>query len=540
MSPIVVLLLVTAVAVLLDLALIWAWRYRKSRRMPSATSGPPPAPPRWFAAFVDRLGDLFAAARRNLRLGLAWAREDLAASDGDRLRLSLVAACLLLNLSIGYLYADVVMVEGWQLWTWLISSVVAVAALLPGVRPSWRWSQEASIVLGLAVVAAILRFVRLDTIPPTLHGDESLTVDFTLRHVFPPDRGTIFPFRAGLYSQPTLYNYLLWASLRLFGENFVGLRLTSAVAGSLAILLTYFAVVQLSSRRVALLGAAFLTTYHYHVHWSRLGLNNIWDTLWVPAILGFAAWGWANRRLGAAVVSGVALGLSQYFYSGSKIAFLLLAAWVVGRFRTQRDGRRMFAFLTRLLAASAVIAAPIAIFVVRQPGLYFERLNRITFWQPGAGLGYERLSLEFFEAAANQLVRAAAGFTSLTDMSGFYRPDVPLVLGLAAPLFLAGLFLASIRRSYLPVLWVALTALFGGFLLQATPASSHYVTAIPAIAWLIGVALDAIWDHGGPWLSAGLLLAMIATDLWFYFGVYIPGGPPPDRSLPFPTPQPPL
>jgi hypothetical protein len=454
--------------------------------------------------------------------------------ERGRLRTTVLVACLLLNASIGYAYAEAIMVQGWQIWTWLLVSIVAVVVLVPSGGPPLGWSREAWIVVGLTAVGAALRLAALDQIPPGLHGDEGRLAEFTLVHVYPEPGLTLAPFRVGLYSQPTLFNYLVWLSMQLAGRNLVGLRMASAIAGTMAIPMTYFAVTQFSGRRVALFSAALMAGYHYHIQWSRLSLNNIWDTIWIPAIVGFFAWGWSRRWSGGAVLSGIALGMSQYFYAGSKIAVFLLPFVAYTLWREERDTRRLLVFGAKTLAVAAVIAAPILVFATRETAFYTERWNVVFFWNDTASSGFIPIGLGWWDALRDQAFRALAGFTSFTDRTGFYRAGVPLVMGLAAPFFVAGIIWAIIQRQFIPVVWMGLTMAFGGFLVSATPSSSHYVPAIPAIAWLIALLLEGVWRHVRPWLAVVLLLAIVASDLAYYFGVYVPSGSPGDFNLPFP------
>lgn len=382
-KTVLILLAVTITAILLDLILIWSWRYWRIRRGGRpAESSPKPLPTPVLLAFegLERMGRRLG---RNAARLVVLARDEFPHDDRGRLRMAVLLACLLLSASIGYAYAEAIMVEGWQLWTWLVVSTIAVVTLMPASRVRVGWSREAWIVLGLTVASAALRLIALDRIPPGLHGDEGRSAEFTLIHVFRAPGLTLAPFRAGLYSQPTLYNYILWASMRLFGQDAIGLRLPSAIAGTLAIPMTYFAVSQVSGKRVGLFAAALLTAYHYHIHWSRLALNNVWDTLWIPAILGFFAWAWSTRWSGAAVFSGVALGLSQYFYAGNKIAVFLLPFLAYTLWRKERDTRRLLVYGAKCLAAAAVVAAPILVFASREPAMYLERWNVVLFWQPG-------------------------------------------------------------------------------------------------------------------------------------------------------------
>ena len=122
----------------------------------------------------------------------------------------------------------------------------------------------------------------------------------------------------------------------------------------------------------------------------------------------------------------------------------------------------------------------------------------------------------------------------MTESTGFYGPSFPLVAALAGPLFFAGLLWAIRKRRFMPVLWALLAMFFGGFLLKATPGSSHFVVIIPAIVWLIAILLDGVMERGHPRLALALLAVIMAADLFLYFGVYLPSGTHPHLDLPFP------
>jgi RsiW-degrading membrane proteinase PrsW (M82 family) len=132
-----------------------------------------------------------------------------------------------------------------------------------------------------------------------------------------------------------------------------------------------------------------------------------------------------------------------------------------------------------------------------------------------------------------QFIWTLLSFTAIPEGAGFYRPGVPLVIGLAVPLLLAGVFWQIHRRELVPVFWLALTMFFGGFLLEALPASNHYAVAIPAIVWLIASPLEALIRFGRSRWALLALAVIVATDLYFYFGIYAQA-PSLDFIHPFP------
>ena len=459
-------------------------------------------------------------------------RTEIRPNERHMMQVVVGVAGMVVSLALGYGYADIIWVTGWQLWMWAAAVGVVTAALLSWAnRP--RLGRPSRRTVGLAVagfvVVVLLRVLFLETVPGGLHVDEMGVADFAARHVFPGTGQTLNPFVTGVASQPTLYHYLTRLAFLLFGYSITGLRLSNAIAGSLGVVATYAAISQLANRRTALFGAALMATYHYHIHWSRLGLNNVWDTLWAPLLLAAFVWGWRKGWSGGAVLAGLALGLSQYFYAGNKIGLFLLAYVMVVLYR-QEPGRqetarqKMLVHGGKLVITAVTVAAPITLFALLKPDVYLTRTYQVMGWQSGYiidAIGEYNL----WRYLGHQLWRNLGAFTAVPEITGFYGPGVPFLIGLAAPLFIAGILWSLWKRQFVPVLWVLLTVFFGGILLGGSPSSSHYVVVIPAICWLTAVPLNWLWENGQRRLSLFLLIAIMATDLIFYFGVYVPSGP---------------
>ena len=433
----------------------------------------------------------------------------------------------MITASLGAYNADTIMVAGWQLGAFFACVILAALVMFPsgpiplqlGRRTKWG-------LVALFVAALFLRVFGLGVLPAGLHVDELGTVDFTLRHVFRSSSQTISPFRTGASSQPALYNYITWLSLKIGGESIAGLRLSSAFAGSLGVMATVGMVAVLHKWRTAWFAGIYMAVSHFAIHWSRIGLNNIWDTLWVPLSLGAYAWGWNRRWDGGAVIAGLALGFSQYFYFGSKLGIFLLGFLFVSLWRRNRDTTQLIRSGTKCFAMAAVIAAPIFIFTITNPDEAFRRLTTGFAFSP-------ELPASVIPSASRQFLDTLLSFTSIPENTGFYRPGVPLVLGLAAPLLVAGFIFTIYKRRFLPAIWIILTMLLGGFILFGIPASNHYVVAIPAIAWLVAIPLNALTGFGRARVAWSLLVIMILSELVFYFAIFSQA-PPGDLSLPFP------
>lgn len=479
----------------------------------------------WWRVRQRRLGVETAVSPRTLWQQVkTWWRTELRENEGQMMQVIVAGAALFTSISLGAVYVRQPWVDGWQLWTWLISVGVLVTAVTP-----WRHIPRVHIphrywLYGLLLLTLLLRLPLLSVVPGGLHVDEMGVAGYAVQHVFPPAAQTINPFHTGASSQPALYHYLIRLSFALFGYTIPALRLTSALAGTAAVLATYLLVRTFANARTGLLAAALMSTYHYHVHWSRIGLNNIWDTLWVPLVLAAFAWGYRRNWSGGAVLAGVALGLAQYFYGGNKIVLFMLPLLLWMLYRERRDGRRLLIHAGKLAVTAVAVGAPITLFALIQPDIFFARSRVVYAWQREAiiaAVGDYNVPQYVWQ----QIWRNVGAFTSVPEVTGFYGPGVPFLFGIAAPLFLIGVLWAIWRRNWLPLAWLALTIFFGGIMLTGAPSSSHFVVVIPAICWLTAVPLNWLWENGRWRLALLLVVAIMLTDLFFYFGMYVPSGP---------------
>jgi len=458
-------------------------------------------------------------------------------TERARAQLWLALGAVAVSAYLGWTQTDEFPVAGWQLWFWLGTIAFVLYILWPLTPPPGvRWSRRVGWGLaGLGLLALGLRGVLLEQFG--LHVDESGVADFVLRHVLARLGETANPFLTGSSSQPILHYYLVRLSLDFVGQTITGLRLPSVVAGSLGVMLTWALVAEVSGRRTATLTALVMATYHFHIHWSRIALNNIWDTVWVPLMLLGCVWGWKHRWSGGALIAGVAVGFSQYFYAGSKVGVLLIGLWLIGVWRTDPawDWRWACIFIGKLALTALVIGLPITLFAGRHPDIYFIRTREVYGWSEAA-MRAAQGSSDPWAYLGFQIRHAIGGFVDLPDITGFYGPGVPLTLELATPLWMVGVVWAMRQKLYLPVAWFGLTLLFGSVMLGGNPSSSHVVVAIPAVCWLIVLVPEALWQAGYGWLAVALVAVVMGTDVYFYFGHYL-WHPHPDLRLPFPIIQ---
>jgi len=410
-------------------------------------------------------------------------------------------------------------------------------------RTAWL---EAAMVAGLAILAFALRAVSLESIPFALGGDEAWH-GLLARQVLEGKLRN--PFVMGYMSMPTLFYWPVSWSLWLVGDTMVGLRLPAALAGAATAPVLYLLARRLWGRRVAFLATAFLATYDYHLHYSRLGANNVWDALFVLLALWALVEGLAAKerphQVRAYLLAGLAMGLSAYFYTGARLLPLMIGAyllflWLRPRLVRARetpwpglDGR----LILLLLVAFAVAAGPILGFAQAHPDDWNARVNQVGILQSGWLAREPGLTgKSTLQILAEQLGRAAGAFHVFPDRTAWYGADRPLLGFLAGMFAMLGMVWAAMhwkdRRCFLVLLWFWSVIVTGGMLTESPPSSQRLVLAIPAVALLVALGLeqtvnlarraaglDVHWERVA---LGALLLALALGSVHFYFVEFTP------------------
>ncbi len=434
----------------------------------------------------------------------------LAAGDGGRMRRPWIAIGAWL-LAIGLVIAG-----NWQ------GRAGQSARLWPPL--------ELLLVGALFLAALLLRGLSLAENPWVLTGDEA-SGGLTALEFITGQRDNVF--NVGWFSFPSLFFFVQSLSVRLLGQTVEGLRAPSALVGALTVVALYWYTRPAFGRAVALGASAYLAAFHFHVHFSRLGLNNVWDGFFFTVLSGALWRAWARNQRGAFVLAGLSLGLAQYFYASARAMFLLVAVFLLAAGIKDRVAfRQRLPGLVALAVATLVVCLPLGAFYARHPDDFRAPFRRTTIL--GARLDAEiaRTGTSAVHVLAVQFKNAALGFTS-TNLRGWYEPNHPMLLALAAALFLAGLGLVLSSLKDLKNLWLVLwlmSAVVASGLSNEPPTAQRYVMVAPAVAVL--VTLPVV--RSGLWLSGlrprhsllvrgalGLALALAAGhDLRFYFGDY--------------------
>ncbi len=469
----------------------------------------------WLAQAVHRVGYwLGVAGWQALLLLLALALTGLARlAAGDialaqRWDVSVVAWLL----ALGFALVGGVPLDEWRLW---LRRGLGLA--------KWEWW----LLLGLFMGAWLLRGTAVTQFPNTFSGDEgSAGLHAALFLQGKADNW----FTIGWFSFPSFYYALQSVFLDLFGQTVEALRYFAALGGSLAVVATYLLARVMFDRGTAVAAAVVMMGSHYHIHMSRIGLNNVWDSLFVALVLACLWTGWRTGRRLPFVLAGLALGLGQYFYVSVRVLPLLVLLWaVVMWWRHPRQWRERLPDFGLSAYTAVLTIFPLAIYFARHWAEFQAPLNRVTI------LGERLASMSANEGhnqawiVLGQMWQAALGFTHL-PLRLLYQPGVPLLLPFAAGLFLAGLAWALLRfdgRFGLLLLPLLSVPILSGFS-QDPPASQRFILAMPSVAVLVGLPIGLVarwlrqlWPESKVWVGLGtavLLLWLTMIDITFCFG----------------------
>jgi predicted DNA-binding antitoxin AbrB/MazE fold protein/4-amino-4-deoxy-L-arabinose transferase-like glycosyltransferase len=417
------------------------------------------------------------------------------------------------------------------------ASCIPKARVLLRLRVEQHW--PAILALGAIMLLALgLRVWSLDGIPPTLGGDEGSQGLEAIKVLTGEIRN---PFSTGWLGVPTMSFFFNAPSIALLGNTATALRLPWALVGTLTVLCSFFLVKRLAGMALGLTTALLLATYHYHIHFSRLGSNQVADAFFVALALLLLYRAYDRRSLLDWALCGVVVGAAQYFYAGARFTAVVVA--VVILFLLLRDRSR---FLREngwgvlvLLGAALLVGAPMIQYAVRFPQEYNARVNEVGIFQSGwLAREQEIRSQGALPILFDQLKRAALAFNVYPDRTLWYGSPRPLFDTGAGALFLLGLGYASVRladrRLFPMVAWWWGAVILGGMLTESPPSSQRLITLAPPAVFFVALALVRVGQlvlrsWGAPryqrllaiYLTAAALVLSIGSIRW-YFVEYTP------------------
>jgi len=443
--------------------------------------------------------------------------------------LLLAAVCYVASLALWYTQGETLIVR--LCWlagiTLLLLSQLRLHSLPSAIRNrlstiSHRPSAiELALLALILVVAFALRFYRVEVLPFDMHGDMA-SHGFQARELIYGAERTLW--RVGYGEVPMLGYAPMAVTLRLFGDNLFGLRMSAVIEGTLSVLGLYLLARELYGRRVALLAASFLTISYVHIHFSRVG--QFMDILpWIVFALYFLVRGLKRRSHFSFALCGVLLGLGLQMYYASRILLVLVPLFIAWRWLVERKQARAWLPGLLLLVLGFLFAfGPMLLYGIQSPDMLVGRANAVTLFNPNV---MTHLQGKYGVNSAVEVLREQAKRSLLTfyrygDASTHFSLPKPFVAPLVAALFTLGLGYVIFRPrrmgNLLLAAWLLLTLLLGSVLTNDAPTWPHIVGLLLPLAMLAALAVDRLWaeaegvfDRGGRVVFTLLTIVALLT-----------------------------
>lgn len=381
----------------------------------------------------------------------------------------------------------------------------------------------AALVL-LTLFALVVRVINLEYGVPVLYVDEA-PFGARARQIAEGSLQTVV-FGPGHYSHPALFEVMIAPFVAIMGPARSAVRLVPAVLGALTVPALYWLGTALFSRRAGLIAAAFLAAYPVHIHFSRFALNNVIDPLF--GVLAFAALAQGLRgrssKPGWFALSGLMLGLSQFFYVGARILPLLMVLFVALSFVGKARVRAYLSRLAFVLSGFVLATLPTNVYLLAN--------DLPLTWRIWAS--FDRSAFlygDFWDVVQQKIVPSVLAYVHTPDGFYFYGGYTPVLLFIPAAAFLVGLAWLMLHwmraRGALLLSWLLVPTL-GSMFLREVPGYARLVIVTPALALVVALGVERIVWYMVPRLRAQgfrvvvVLMAVIgAVNVVYYFGVHL-------------------
>lgn len=423
-----------------------------------------------------------------------------------------------------------------------------------------KFSNEYIFLWALGVIilmAAALRLYRLDQVPPGVNRDEASIgyTAYSLLKTGKDEYGRPYPisFQSfGDYKLP-LYIYSTMPFVKFFGLNELSVRLPSALAGILTVLLAYFLVRELFNtylpagkvRYLSLITSALLAISPWHLHLSRVeSESNIAVFLVTTAVLLFLK-GLKGKPLWVSL-SFVLFALTYYTYHGNHIFTTLLLIGLILIYRSEIPrtkivliGFLIFLLLTSYIGSQTFFSADktkiSGISIFADPSIVHEKIElpRLKYANPGSllvRLRYNRVTYAITRFTTNYLASFGPQFLFLkggTNHAHNIQGMGNLYL-VEAPLFYLGILFLFLnrRRKQLRflLLWLLVSPIASSLTKDAPHTNRMFaVFPLPPLLTALGIYMTATRIHTKKivrWAAGGIISLLILINLGIYLKRY--------------------
>ena len=356
--------------------------------------------------------------------------------------------------------------------------------------------RQLALVVVILLAASALRSFRLADLPPGIEHDE--VAEWQIARGILAGHHAIF-FREA-YGQEPAYLYLQAVSISLLGDNVFAVRFTSFAVALLTMAACYRLMRRAFGSTAALTSLAFITVTLWPLFFARVAIRGM--TLPLVMCLGTdklltglkspTADHRPQTAIGSFAMAGLWFGLTAYTYLAARAIPILLCGFVVYlALFARKQMRGKWTGLVLMLVIAALIAAPLAVYLWRNPDLQFRvdevsgPLKQLQQGDASGVLAGVRDTLLMFSVRGDQTVRD----------NWPYRPVFADLL--SAILFYSGLAVALWRwrkPEYAFTLMWLVTLLMPTMVTAAPPNFVRTLGALPPIFALPGIGVTTVTD----------------------------------------------
>lgn len=410
----------------------------------------------------------------------------------------------------------------------------------------------------IILLAIILRFYQLGSVPPSPNWDEAALGynAYSIWETGKDEYGKFMPVVLRSFDdyKPALYAYLIIPSYLIFGLDVFAVRFPSAFFGTLTVLAVYFLVLEIFGRgkisllgkdidtKIISLGTAFLLAISpWHIQFSRVAFeSNVGLAFNVFGALFFLKG--INKRHWYLVLSAFFFALSPSVYQSDKVFTPLLFLTLVCIF-----WRKIILIPKKILLASfivgIVVLLPIASFhltdsqaLARASGVsVFSDQNMIK--ESAEKLQVDRASNDIFGLIVDnrrvEFIKATlAGYLSHFDLNWLFingdiarhhAPNMGLLYIFELPFLLIGiyqlLFLKNARKAkYIVFAWFLLAPV-PAMITSGVPHAVRTLNFLPTFQIFVALGFTTAFVFLDNFRRSSILRALIRYAVLFVFAL---------------------
>jgi 4-amino-4-deoxy-L-arabinose transferase-like glycosyltransferase len=391
---------------------------------------------------------------------------------------------------------------------------------------------EFGLVILIIIASLVVRMIALTGHPYPWSGDEA-SIGTEAHRILSAENTNWF--NTGWSGQPNVSFLPTVFSMLLFGENIFAVRMTSVITGLAGILALYLLAREWFGRETALIASGFLVAYPFHLQFSRIGVDNIFDSLMVPLVLWLIFRAVRTKSLPTYLLAGIAAGFALYTYVGTRLVIAMgIGTFIYIIIKQKGYLKSSLPHLGIYFTGLAVTIAPMVTFFIKFPTLFMTRIGQenilLNGWLPNQ---VAQTGQTAWKILLEQFTQTVLVFVSQNASSNFLNFDRPYLTILGAIFFLIGLGVAFRhlfdQRFFILQAWFWSVLALGGFLTVSPPANTRLLMTIPATAlfialgaWevsriLLQLKFKPVWVYS---LNVVLLFILAFQNLFFYFGTY--------------------